>query len=333
MNNHLSSPSTGRHGKRGSSLVLVIILTFALSILVASLLNSLISDKRLNRRISLAGEARSAAEGAVEVAVAEVDRRAASYSSLVANPLSGFTFPADVKTFLAGGNVDAASIAFQAGDLSPLPDDPVVIEGNDPFNAPDIDKGKPVILRHAYVYGKASATDPVTGQTVTSYISNLVQVREQTWLNYAIFFNLDMEMHSGSDMDVDGPVHTNRNAYLAAGDGAHLRFWGSFTTPEKILRAYKYGGALTHNGDVYFTTREDPNAGQLLTMGTNQDSKKSNFKTFAENRWKGFVQEEHFSVPLFNPPGLLPYQPDNHVTTSVNEMRNYGYSMIEPQLA
>ncbi len=333
MSTHLALTLAGHRGKRGSSLVLVIILTFALTIVVASLLHSLLSDKRLNRRISLAGEARGAAEGAVEVAVAEIDRRAASYSSLIDNPLSGFEFPEEVKNFLGAGNVSAASIAFKAGNLSPLPGKPVVIDGTDPFNIPDIDKGKPVILRHAYVYGKATATDPVTGQSVTSYISNIVQIREQTWLNYAIFYNLDMEMHSGSNMDIDGPVHTNQMAYLTAGNGAHLRFWGSFTTPKEILRTYKYGGTVTHTGNVYFAPKENPTAAQLLTMATNEDSKKSNFKTFAENRWKGFVQEEHFSVPVFNPPGLLQYEPDNHVTTSVNEMRNSAYSMIEPQLA
>jgi len=311
----------------------VIILTFALSVIIASLLHSLIGDKRLNRRISLAGEARNAAEGAAEVAVAEIDRRAASYSSLLANPLTGFSFPTEVQTFFSQGNVSSSSIAFKAGNLSPLPDHPIVIDGNDPFNALDIDKGKPVVLRHAYVYGKATASDPQSGLSVTSHVMNLVQVREQTWLNYAIFYNLDMEMHSGSSMDVDGPVHTNQTAYVTAGSGSTLKFWGSFTTPKKILRTYKYGGTVTHTGNVSFAPKENPTSGDLLTMSFSQDSRMSNFKTFAEGRWKGFVQEQSFSVPVFNPPGLLQYEPDNHDTSLVNEMRNSAYSMIEPQLS
>jgi hypothetical protein len=327
------TPYSLRHDERGSTLVLVIILTFGLSIIVASLLHALIGDKRLNRRISLANQARNAAEGVVEAAVAEIDRRAASYSSLGATSLSDYTLPTEVAAFLAYGGIDATSLQFKPGNLSPLPNKPVVIDGTDPFNAPDIDKGKPVVLRHAYVYGRAAATDPVTGQTVTSHVSNLVQIREQTWLNYAVFYNLDLEMHSGSAMDVVGPVHTNQNAYITSGNGVNLRFWGSFTTPKKILRKYKYGGTVTHTGGVYFTPKESASASELLSMSMSQDSNMSGFKTFAENRWKGFLQEQSFEVPEFNPPGLLEYVPDDHTTSSVDEMRNSAYAMIEPQLA
>lgn len=318
---------------RGSSLLLVMLLVFALSIIVAGMLSALVNDKRVNHRMTLAGEARNAAEGAAEVAVAEIDRRANSYSSLSVTPLAGFTFPAAVRTFLANGHVDAASIEFKAGNLSPLPTRPITIDGSDPFYMPDIDKGHPVVMRHAYVYGKASANDPISGRPVTTYISNLVQVREQTWLNYAVFYNLDMEMHSGSSMDIHGPVHTNQNAYLTSGAGTSLEFYGALTTARGIYRKYKYGGTVTHTGSVYLPTKADPAAGDLLTMSMTQDSAMTGFKTFAENRWKNFVQDANFAVPQFNPPGLLQYIPDTPSTTSVNEMRNSAYSMIEPQLA
>jgi hypothetical protein len=319
--------------KKGSTLILVIILTFALSAVVASLLQSLVFDKRLNRRINLLGESRNAAEGAVEIAVAEIDRRAASYSSLTATTMSDYTFPDDMRGFLASGHVNSSSLAFRVGNLSPLPPDPITIDAVDPFNMPDIDKGKPVILRHAYVYGKASVVDPASGQTVNSYISNLVQIREQTWLNYAVFYNLDMEMHSGSTMDVTGPVHTNENAYLTAGAGEKLRFYGSLTTPKKILRKYKYGGiSVTHTGTVHFPNKDGASSSELLTMSTSEDSNKSGFKVFAENRWKGFVQDVSFAVPVFNPPGLLKYIPDDPAVSG-NQMRNHAYAMVEPQLA
>lgn len=329
---HMNTRKNAR-SKRGSTIVVVMLITVALTIVFGALLATMMTDKKIDRSMALANEARNAAEGSVEVAVAEIVRRADSYSSLTANSLADYTLPTDAATFLSGGNVVQASIAFKVGQLSPLPPKPVSIDPSDPFNEPDSDKGKPVILRHAYVYGKAAARDPSSGRVIHNYVSNLVQVREQTWLNYAIFYNLDMEMHSGSLMTVDGPVHTNERAYLTAGAGQRLDFLGSFTTAKQVLRTYKYGGTVTHTGSVNFTTKANPNSGDLLSMSTSQSSTMSGFKTFAENRWLGFVQDVSFSVPTFNPPGLLPYQPDDHTTSSTNEMLNAAYAMIEPQLS
>lgn len=322
------------HGRRGSALGITMLLVFALTLIVGAILRTLVLDKRLNAGYAIAGEARNAAEGAAEVAVAELNRRAAAYSSLGDNPLDSFTFPEDARTFLGGGNIVSGSIAFKAGQLSPMPANPVIIDGSDPFNALDIDKGKAVMIRNGYIYGKASARDPVTGRIITHYVSNLVQVREQTWLNYAVFYNLDMEMHSGSTMELHGPVHTNQNAYLTAGSGRTLEFYGSFTTAKRVFRKYKYGGVtVSHNGTVLFADRDNPESYELVSMATNQDSTKSNFKTFAEARWNGFVQDRTFQVPVIDPPDLPQYTPDDPATTSVNEMRNSAYAMIEPQLS
>lgn len=322
-----------RQRRRGSALGITLIVVFALTLVVGGLLRSLTLDKRINAGYAIAGEARNAAEGAAEVAVAELNRRSGSYSALGDNPLALFSIPDATKTFLASGHVVSSSIAYKSGNLSTMPTNPVVIDGSDPFNQLDIDKGKAVMVRNAYIYSKASAVNPVTGRTVTNYISNLVQVREQTWLNYAVFYNLDMEMHSGSTMELHGPVHSNQNAYLTAGAGNYLSFFGSFTTSKKAYRKYKYGGTVTHTGTVRFPKQDNPTASQLVTMSTTQDSTLSNFKTFAEGRWNGFVQDNSFQVPTIDPPDLPQYIPDNHTTTSVNEMRNSAYAMIEPQLA
>src|SRR5690606_16093316 len=109
------------HGRRGSALGITMLLVFALTLIVGAILRTLVLDKRLNAGYAIAGEARNAAEGAAEVAVAELNRRAAAYSSLGDNPLDSFTFPEDARTFLGGGNIVSGSIAFKAGQLSPMP--------------------------------------------------------------------------------------------------------------------------------------------------------------------------------------------------------------------
>jgi hypothetical protein len=327
---HPSHPAA----KRGSTLVFTLILATALLMIVGGLLAIVTTDKRVNKRVALTDEARNASEGAVEVAAAEFDRRALSYGTLPDNPLTGFTIPSSVRSTLALGHVVAGSIEFKAGNLSPLPDGPETINPSDPFNAPDPDKGKPMSLRHGFIYGKATATDPVTGDTVTSYVSTLMQVRTQSWLNFGVFGNLDLEFHSGPAMDVAGPVHSNRNIYLTAGSGVELRMFDSCTAKQGIYRKYKYGGiSVTHTGTVKLAPKSDPLASELLSMATTQDSRMTGFKDFAEARWKGFVQDVTFGVDEFRPPGMLPYIEDDYTTTSVNETRNHAYAFIEPQLS
>lgn len=337
----MNSPRTfSRHSvRRGNSLLLVFIIVSALMITVAAVMKTLVFDKKLNRRIALAAEARNAAEGAAEIAIAELDRRANSYSSLTSDPLSGFTMPTDAKSFLAYGEVQASSIAFKAGQLSDLPSKPVELLSTDPFYKPepsDSGAGKPVILRHGYIYGRATTKDQTNGTLVNSYISTLVQVREQTWLSYAIFYNLDLEFHAGSAMDVRGPIHSNANIYARSETGYRLNAFGPVTTPKKLLRKIKYDPNRTsHQGDVYFPFKPKATATSDLTAMalTGEDSSRSDFMSFASTKWKGFVQDKSFGVKPFNPPGLLQYVEDDYSTSGVDETRNPAYAMIEPQLA
>jgi hypothetical protein len=329
---HAFHPVDSAPGKRGGTLMLVLLFTAALSLVVAGLLAVLVGDKRINAGVSLVDEARNAAEGTAEVAAAEFDRRAISYGSLPANPLEGFAIPSEVRSALAMGNVDASSLAYKAGDLSPRLDSPTVIDASDPFNRWDAVKGKPVDLRHAFIYGKATAVDPVSGHPVTAYVSTLVQVRTQSWLNFGVFGNLDLEFHAGPAMNVQGPVHCNENIYVVG--GSTLSFYAPVTSVKRIFRKFKDNGSTSsHTAAVKFAPKADPTSGELLAMSTSQDSRMSGFKEFADSRWHGFVQDMTFDVKQFQPPGMLAYVEDDYTTTSVNETRNFAYAYVEPQLA
>lgn len=306
------------------------VVAVALSVIVAGLLSTMLVNKRVNTSIALLDEARNAAEGAAEIAVAEFDRRARSFSTMSETPLADFAIPAEAAERLATGNVIEDSIAFKAGRLSPLPDLPTTIDPTDSFNASDPDKSKPVSMRLAYIYGKASARNPGTGMVTTRYVSTLIQMRTQSWLNYGIFGNLDLEFHAGPNFEVSGPVHSNNNLYLMSGN--NLRFYAGVTTSRRILRTFKDGGAAA-SGTVSLAPRLSPTQGQLVEMSTSQDSRRSGFEDFARTRWNGFVQDISFDVQPIYPPGMPSYVEDNYTTTSVNETRNHAYALIEPQLS
>ena len=330
--------------RRGSALIIVVILCAFTLILIGSYLNSLSNHSKISYRSTLQNEGRNAAEGVAEYAVAELHRRSQANPSFGAganpDPLSGFTLTEANLAFIAPQNgnnhVVASSIAFRNSVLSNAPAAPQAIDPEDPVNAqdPSIDQ-TPLSIRSMNIFAKAAVLDPQTNRPITSYVSTNVQIRDQTWFNYAIFYNMDMEFHAGPNFTVYGPVHTNATAYMTAGDGSKLQFFSTLTAVGKLYRYDKYTGNTTggHGGTVECNSKSGMLAANMYSMPTDRDSRYANFHDYATSRWKSFVQDVSFSVTKFNPPGMREYVPENFATTSTTEMRNNGYLMIEPQLS
>jgi len=311
------------------------IITTALIIMLAALLNTVLTNMRINTGSALLDQARNAAEGAAEVATAELDRRVRSFTTILDNPLSDFSLSASAASELALGDVSAESIAFQCGNLSPAPDFASLVDPTDPFNAADPDKGKPMHLRHVYIYGRATAVDPLSSRAITRYVSSLLEIRTRSWLNYAVFGNLDIEFTAGRSMTITGPVHSNSDIYAASWDNTELRIMGTCTTASKIYRALKSGNiTVNNNGSVSFPIRANPTgSSDIASMGLDQDSTSTGFPDFAMARWSGFVQDASLGVLPVMPPGMPPYVEDDYTTSSIDETRNHAYALIEPQLS
>lgn len=329
---------------RGSALIIVVILCGFTLILVASYLNSLSNHSKINYRSTLQNEGRNAAEGVAEYVVAEMHRRSQANPSFGAganpNPLSGFTLTSDNLAFIAPGSgnshVVSGSIAFKNSVLSNAPSSPQAIDPNDPVNSqdPSIDQ-TPLSIRSMNIFAKAAVLDPVTNKQITSYVSTNVQIRDQTWFNYAIFYNMDIEFHAGPNFTVYGPVHTNATAYMTSGDTTKLQFFSTLSAVGNLYRFDKYTGDRSggHGGVVECSSKSGMLVADMLSMATNRDSTYASFHDYAIARWKSFVQDDTFSVTTFNPPGMKAYVPENFATTTVRELRNNGYLIIEPQLS
>lgn len=339
-----SSGSPRCFATRGSALIIVIMLCGFSLILVASYLQSLSSHSKISYRSTLQNEGRNAAEGVAEYVVAEMHRRSQANPSFGAganpNPLSGFTLTSDNLAFIAPGSgnshVVSGSIGFKNSVLSNAPSSPQAIDPNDPVNAqdPSIDQ-TPLSIRSMNVFAKAAVLDPATNKQITSYVSTNVQIRDQTWFNYAIFYNMDVEFHAGPNFTVYGPVHTNATAYMTSGSTTKLQFFSTLSAVGKLYRFDKYTGDTSggHTGIVECSSKSGMLVADMLSMATNRDSTYASFHDYAIARWKSFVQDDTFSVTTFNPPGMKAYVPENFTTTTVRELRNNGYLIIEPQLS
>ncbi len=142
---------------------------------------------------------------------------------------------------------------------------------------------------------------------------------------FAIFYDKDMELHPGPQMDVRGPVHSNGNMWLGAQTG--LSFYDRVTAVGKI-RAYNdftglglnatsgqpgYTYALesfTNYGPVQFKNAlgnfVDMYLGSGNSMDTNGnrylDALDSNWATDALTRWSGTLKDVSHGIRTIRPP-------------------------------
>lgn len=319
-------------------------------LIVGGYLNALSSQSKISNSLVAYNQARNAAEGVAELAVAEMNRRSNSNPSFGAsanpNPLSGFSLSTTDISALAPGtgnnHVIASSLAFKNSTLSTSPSAPMPINGADPINASDPMKDTtPVSIRAMTIYATAAVPDPVTNNPITSYISETVYVRDQTWFNYAMFYNMDIEFHAGPNFDIYGPVFTNANAFVTEGNGSTLNFHSSLGAVGKIYRFDKYFGipntnnsSSTHAGYVMVLNKAGTAQAEMMSgiNVTNGDSTDTHFYADSSARWGTHAEDSTYGVKLFNPPGMRAYVPEDFTTAAI-EMRNNGYLIIEPQLS
>lgn len=328
---------------RGSALIVVMLLCAFTLMLVGSYLYTLSAKSKISYRSTLQNEGRNAAEGVAEFALAELHRRSQANPSFGAganpDPLSGFSLTAADTSFLAPAtgynHVVPGSLAFKNSVMSDTPSAPIAIDATDPVNFQDTSITQtPLSVRSVNIFAKASVLDPGTQKPITSYVCETVQIRDQTWFNYAIFYNMDLELHAGPNFTVYGPVHANANIYATEGGGNKLQFFSTLTAVGKINRFDKYTGNTSggHTGTVECSSKAGMNVADMLSMDTTRDSNYASFHDYAIARWKSFVQDQSFSVTKFNPPGMKAYVPEDF-TTAAKELRNNAYIMIEPQLS
>src|ERR1035437_730541 len=117
---------SGKAAVRGSALVTTMLLCAIALVLVGSYLKSLSVQSRIDSRATLMNEARNAAEGVADYAVAEIHRRSMADPSFGAginpNVLNGFSLSAADISFIAPGTVNShvvpGSIEFKNSALS-----------------------------------------------------------------------------------------------------------------------------------------------------------------------------------------------------------------------
>ena len=319
--------------ERGSALLTTIILVGVLSTIMASILKYSVSERRMNHRHKLRTQADNTAEAVVEYGFAQLsyafdNKTTVSSNTFASGGAGALSIPASSSL---RSNARYADIKVFA---SAVPNSSLIyIDPTEPDNLFDPLKGKFVRAFDINLYGSATVTDPNGGPNISSYVSQRFQVRDSPLFSHAIFYNLDLDLHPGPNMDISGPVHSNLDIRVAPYN--YLKFHGTVSTANNVLHQYEHL-STSRSGHVYFPD----DTGSLLSMkvgSTWKDSKMGtgsishDFRSYASNRWKGYVQTQVHGINDYKPVAFADYEPDDPSTGSYDPI-NSGRAIIEQPL-
>ncbi len=332
---------------KGSAIVTAVVITMAFALIIASLLSAALSERKMNHRAALRLEAKNAAETTIEFALAQVKDKFETRTNITASALSSGTDKLIVppKSYYSQ-NVRYDALGVNGGNIPSL-SALTFIDPSVAGNEQDPDKGKRVYARRITVLGTATVTDPAGGPDIAAYARADLSVRDVPLFTHAIFYNPDLEIAPGPLMNIDGPVHTNGDLYVACqGSGSDsLNFRGTVTVAGDVFHAWKNptgGKGGSHNTE---TLKEMPvnfmnGSGTLLNMkdgGVWKDSKmvpssiEKSFAAYATNRWNGNLQTQDHGINTYSPPSFKDYAEDDPSTGSYDPV-NSGHQLIEPLL-
>ncbi len=323
--------------QKGSSVLLVLILSFAVMMILASVLSRGISSKKINMSNALYNEAKNGAESYAEYGCADVVRRFESKTSFPSNEFDkdAISVPDTANSFFAGSNVNLSATEVKGGEIK----DGywIYLDADDPRWELDPMKGKRVFVRDVNIFAKATAKSDVLDHQSTAFVQQTLQVRDSPLFSYAIFYNMDLELHPGPPMHIYGPVHTNKTAWVESNNGIWLH--DTLTASAKILHGNPTDSTDPHTQSNSVYLRDSKNSFFDMKLGSNTssdanwlDHRDKDWRQKSSQTWNGYVQDSAHNVPIYNAAGIADYIPDDLSTTSVNELENHAYAVIEPIL-
>ncbi len=212
--------------RRGSALITVVMLTAMMAILTASMLKYTITERRGNERNRLILRAKNMSESISAYVAEQITTKL--YRLRSANAIAFMTgtnaidlpplnvLQAADATYTSGTNMQAyAGVTGSTGLVFINP-------ATDPTNP---NAGLQVNTASVPIIAKATARHGVLG-TITSYSQHDLAVDFVPLFQFAVFYNMDMEIWPGADMIIAGPVHCNGelSARSATGFAANVQF-------------------------------------------------------------------------------------------------------------
>jgi hypothetical protein len=237
-----------QHSKRGAAFITTLVFTGLLLSMSAAILTWSTSEARLNRAHSNRMEARNATEALLDYGAALATKQVqevTEYSANFCSPSSTVTSlnlsAAHVAELFDGTNIDPAQVEIVGKVAQINTAGGYNVRSDDPRNAYSTLRGLRGKDGRLTLVSRASSMPDSSGRRQTVYMQKTYTVLDAPVLQYAAFFNMDLEIAPGPNFNIYGPVHTNRNLWLTkqSSDGRTLSFWEAVTAVGFVKKGYK----------------------------------------------------------------------------------------------
>ncbi len=333
--------------KKGSALITVLVILTVLGTGLAAVLGHSVHERKLNTSQELWLKAQNVAESASQYGLAQLRLKFANRSNINQNALQPgsadeLVLPsgAELANLMNDGGYNVIQNVEIVGGVVPTSWSWVYFDpANREYQDDDL-VGESAWVKEVDIFSRATVqridrnTSNAIGNPVSAHTVQTLQIRNEGIFSHAIFYNLDLDIHPGPQMDIYGKVHTNGLLRLNAYTG--LNFHGKVTTAKHLLHAYE------HQASKYFEPvqfkDEDGNLQNMKhdniwkdsTMGTGSLS--PDFREWARERWGDMVKTSDHDVNYQKPVAFDEYLPDDLSTPEYDPI-NSGRAIIEPPLA
>ena len=255
-------PSRPRN--KGYALILTLVLSAATLLVLSSALGWTSTNSAMTERNNQFFRTVSAAEAATEKVLTRVsqDYRTLGEAGVTANVDSYRTaIPTSTESSLVANY--AFSDAWGSANR-------ITMDMTSPMSYRVLNSQYAGLYGYATTYRIISNARETTGRlNITAALRQDLDVATIPLFQFAIFYNLDLEINPGPVMTVTGPVHGNQSIYLQP--QATLTFQSQITAVGSIVTGKKPGDPLTRTaGAIVFNDEHDGGVSSLnLPIGTN----------------------------------------------------------------
>lgn len=281
----------------GQALILAYITITFFIILSTPLFNKVISERSILERQRMEKEAFYFAEGGIEDTVNQ-------FLSAIAN----FQIQPDVARYPASGvitNVYSNSAAFPYGAQASS----FITEAESQMRQITEADGS-VLAVKAYIVN--STCQHPANSSITVTLNQAFILRVIYTFQHAVFYNDDLEMLPGPNMNFTGRIHSNKDIYLDSNNtltvnSEYLRSAGSIYNRRKDSLEIPLGDVRIKKAGT----------GAFFNM-EGLDSDSLGWLTESQDRWSGTVRSSVHGVTKLSTPVVGSIQPDGYYATNAN---------------
>lgn len=285
--------------RSGQVLILCYLIIMVFIVFLAGLSFKAVNEKNIAQRTRLENEAFYLAEGGVEDAIASFARAIADYQISPAE--AGFNVSTNFTTF-SGAKVDSTIVRLEDEDRT--------IE----------ESGTNIFVRNYMI--NATAVHP-NNSGIRVVIHQIIARRLIPTFQHAVFYNDDLEVLPGRDMDLNGRIHSNKDIYLDAdGSDTDLTVNSTYLHSAGDIYNQRKDTGSPLSGEVSIRVTK-PGAPQFEDMD-NLDSDDMNWTSASTDRWKGTVQSAVHGVTALTAPSVASIQPEGYYASHANITINNG---------